>query len=81
LTDGIHLRQIHIVDGFRNCGIGTNLIQSLLDRAQAMGRPVALNVMRGNPAISLYRRLGFRIVGEDEEKFQMRRQAARPKRD
>jgi ribosomal protein S18 acetylase RimI-like enzyme len=79
-TDGFHLHQLHIVDRFRNRGIGTSLIRALLDRAQAMGRPVALNVIRGNPAISLYRRLGFRVVGEDEEKFQMRWQAARPKR-
>jgi ribosomal protein S18 acetylase RimI-like enzyme len=74
-ADGFHLRQLHIVDRFRNCGIGTTLIRALLDRAQATGQPVSLNVIRGNPAISLYRRLGFRVVGEDEEKLRMRWQA------
>src|SRR5260221_479240 len=79
-ADGFHLRQLHIVDRFRNCGIGTSLTRALLDRAHAMGQPVSLNVIRGNPAISLYRRLGFRVVSEDEEKLRMRWRAARPKR-
>ena len=74
-TDGFHLHQLHIVDRFRNRGIGTRLINALLDRARALGQPVALNVIRGNPAFSLYRRLGFRVVGEDEEKIRMRWQA------
>ncbi|HVM81788.1 MAG TPA: GNAT family N-acetyltransferase [Stellaceae bacterium] len=71
-VDGFHLHQLHLVDRFRNRGIGTSLIQSLLERARRAKRPVALNVMRGNPAISLYRRLGFSVVGEDAEKFKMR---------
>lgn len=79
-TAGFHLHQLHIVDRFRNRGIGTGLINALLDRARALGQPVSLNVIRGNPAISLYSRLGFRVVGKDEEKLQMRWQAARPKR-
>jgi hypothetical protein len=45
-----------------------------------MGRPVALNVIRGNPALSLYRRLGFRVVGGDAEKLHMRWEAERPQR-
>ena len=31
-----------------------------------------LNVMRGNPAINLYLRLGFRVTGSDHEKTHMR---------
>lgn len=71
-ADGFHLHQLHIVAGFRNRGIGTRLIGTLLERACGMEKRVVLNVMRGNPAISLYRRLGFRVVGENEEKFRMR---------
>jgi ribosomal protein S18 acetylase RimI-like enzyme len=71
-ADGFHLQQLHIVARFRNRGIGTRLIEALLDRARTQGRPVVLNVVRGNPAISLYHRLGFRTVGRDEEKLRMR---------
>ena len=71
-ADDFHLHQIHIVERFRNCGIGGKLIAGLLRRAQAAGRPVALNVIRGNPAMSLYARLGFRPVRADAEKVLMR---------
>ncbi len=71
-TDGLHLDQLHIVDGWRNQGIGTRLIRALQDRARDAGQPVGLNVIRGNQAVALYRRLGFHIVGEDEEKLRMR---------
>ena len=50
----------------------------LLTRATATGSSVALDVIRGNPAITLYRRLGFRSVGEDQEKFQMLWRPAAP---
>jgi ribosomal protein S18 acetylase RimI-like enzyme len=71
-ADELHLDQLHIINHFRNLGIGTGLIHDLQDRARRTGKTVGLNVIRGNPAIVLYRRLGFRIVGEDEEKLKMR---------
>jgi len=67
-----HLHQLHIVSEFRNRGIGTWLIRSLLEQAGARGQAVALNVIRGNPALLLYRRLGFQVVGGDGEKHHMR---------
>ncbi len=67
----LHLDQLHLVPGWRGRGIGSHLLAGLLDRAAETGSSVALDVIRGNPAIALYRRLGFRTVGEDEEKFQM----------
>ena len=70
-TEGLHLHQIHIVEEFRNQGIGTFLIRALLQRAEAGRKSVVLNVMRGNPAISLYLRLGFRTIRTDEEKLHM----------
>lgn len=68
----IHLHQLHIVPQFRNRGIGTSMIRAILDRARRQGRPAFLNVIRGNRALSLYRRLGFRVVGGDVEKLHMR---------
>lgn len=70
--DGLRVHQIHLIDAIRNHGIGTRLIERILDRARNNGSKVALNVIRGNPAIALYDRLGFRVVGEDDEKLYMR---------
>ncbi len=80
-NDGLCLEQLHIIARFRNRGIGTHLIRALQHRSRDLGVPLGLNVIRGNPAILLYRRLGFRIVGEDEEKFQMRWEARQTRHD
>jgi ribosomal protein S18 acetylase RimI-like enzyme len=71
IADGFHLDQLHLADGHRDHGIGTQLIEALLARARAAGCCVALNVIRGNPARHLYERLGFRFVGEDDDKLKM----------
>jgi ribosomal protein S18 acetylase RimI-like enzyme len=67
----LHLRQIHIVEPFRNRGIGTRLIGSLMRRASRLGKRVTLDVIHGNPAKNLYLRLGFSFVGEDQDKLHM----------
>jgi ribosomal protein S18 acetylase RimI-like enzyme len=67
----VHLDQLHLIDGARNQKIGTHLIRRLQERARAAGKPLALNVIRGNPAKALYERLGFRTDGGDEEKIRM----------
>jgi ribosomal protein S18 acetylase RimI-like enzyme len=71
--DRFHLHYILISAPFRDRGIGTRLIEGLRERARASGKPLTLNVMRGNVrAIALYQRLGFRTVGGDEERLHMR---------
>ena len=68
----LHLHQIFIVAHMRNRGIGTSLISRLQLRARKMAKPLSLNVVRGNPAQSLYHRLGFTVVGERDGRLQMR---------
>jgi ribosomal protein S18 acetylase RimI-like enzyme len=71
--DTVHIDQIHIVASFRGRGIGTGLIRAVMQRARDAGKMVGLNVIRGNlRAIALYRRLGFHIAADDEDKIQMR---------
>ena len=58
---------------FRGRGIGTRLVQALLAELRSRGfAAVSLSVQRANPAGRLYRRLGFRIVGEHAEEWVMR---------
>ena len=68
---GLHLDQLHLIPSWRGRGIGGRLVISLLVRARATRSAVTLDVIRGNPAIRLYQRLGFSIVAADIEKFQM----------
>jgi len=66
-AEKFHVHQIHLLSPFRGRGIGARLISELLGRAGRLGKPVALNVIIGNPARSLYERLGFKVTGGDEE--------------
>ncbi len=68
----ISLSQIHIRRDFRSRGIGTQLIRDLFERARAKKKPVSLSVVRSNPAVALYKRLGFEVVSEDRYKLYMR---------
>lgn len=60
-----NLAQIQILDPFRGRGIGTAIIRKLIDRANKCGKSVSLSAVRGNRAIELYKRLGFRILNPD----------------
>jgi ribosomal protein S18 acetylase RimI-like enzyme len=52
--------EIGLVAAARGKGIGTKLLQGVLDE----GRPVTIHVERHNPALRLYLRLGFQIVAD-----------------
>jgi GNAT superfamily N-acetyltransferase len=55
----------------RSGGIGTMLIQELLDEAASVGKPFRISVVRTNPAMHLYNRLGFKTTGETLTHFMM----------
>jgi ribosomal protein S18 acetylase RimI-like enzyme len=61
----------------RGRGIGTCLLDTLLDRASQRHRAVSLSVSRESPAIALYQRLGFRVIAEAGSSFTMRLTFAR----
>lgn len=75
----INLDQIHLQDGYRAKGIGSKLIRDLLRTAAARDKAVCLAVVHGNPAVDLYRRLGFKVIAEDATKLYMRRDNAHPR--
>jgi GNAT superfamily N-acetyltransferase len=68
----ISLGSIYVTPEMQGKGIGTRVIQTLLDLGRQHSQPVTLAVMKINPAFALYERLGFRITHEDEHKLYMR---------
>jgi ribosomal protein S18 acetylase RimI-like enzyme len=72
----IYLGRIELHPEYQGRGIGSQLIQTLLDRAAARGQHVVLEVLAVNHrAQALYRRLGFKEVarsGPDSIKVMMR---------
>lgn len=63
--------QVQLMPEVQGRGIGTALVRGLQAEARAAGMPLKLKVLRSNPALRLYRRLGFVIVGEDEHVWEM----------
>ncbi len=57
------LVSILILPEFQKNGIGTKLIQDLILKKR---NPIRLQVLKVNPAQSLYKRLGFKQVSETE---------------
>jgi len=46
----------------------------IIGEAARAGGAVTLGVVKTNPALRLYRRLGFQVTHEDDRKFYMRRE-------
>ena len=70
----IRLMDIALLPEHRNAGIGSGLIKELLEEADHANRPVLLHVETFNPAMKLYKRLGFVKSGELSFYHEMTRQ-------
>ena len=65
---------ISLLEGFRGQGMGTALMRRMLEGLREAGyERASLSVQKENPALRLYERLGFRIVGDgaDESEWLM----------
>jgi GNAT superfamily N-acetyltransferase len=69
----ITLVDIALLPDYRNQGVGTKLIESLLLEATHVRKNVALQVLRGSAAARLYERLGFTMVGGDAVYLEMKK--------
>ena len=70
--DEIFLGSIYVLRTMHRHGIGTHVLRSLLALAGQQSKELTLTVMKINPAVRLYERIGFRITHEDEYKLYMR---------
>lgn len=70
-TREIRLVDIALAPAARGRGLGTALLRDLLAEGERSGKAVSIHVERFNPALRLYRRLGFREVEEKGPYFLM----------
>ncbi|MEO5914477.1 MAG: GNAT family N-acetyltransferase [Luteolibacter sp.] len=61
-TREIRIMDIAILPEYRGKGIGSHLLLELQRQAAASERSLSIHVERFNPALSLYERLGFRLL-------------------
>ena len=62
--DEIRIIDIALLAEFRGQGTGSKLLREILQEARDLQIPVRIHVESNNPAMSLYRRLGFEMIEE-----------------
>ena len=63
-ADEIRLIDIALLPEHRGRGLGGRLLRELLAEAGEAGKPVRIHVEHNNPALRLYRRLGFTRIDD-----------------
>jgi ribosomal protein S18 acetylase RimI-like enzyme len=66
-----HIVDIVLMPGSRGKGVGTAIITALQDYARARGKGVDIFVERNNPARSLYDRMAFKVIREEDIYLEM----------
>jgi ribosomal protein S18 acetylase RimI-like enzyme len=69
--DSIHGVDIAMLEEARNLGVGTAVLDGLFKECSRKGVRFTLSVVKNNPAIRLYERLGCRIDGDNITHFSM----------
>jgi ribosomal protein S18 acetylase RimI-like enzyme len=62
-SEKIHVVDIALIPDFRGLGIGSELMQAIMQEASLAGKSIGLHVERFNPALRWYEQLGFTVIG------------------
>jgi N-acetylglutamate synthase-like GNAT family acetyltransferase len=74
----IRLQRVFLLPELQNRGIGSRLVEGLLEEARSAGLPLRLRVFKVNHrAQHFYRRLGFVVTGETDTHVLMQHDATR----
>lgn len=73
LADSLYVHELQVLPEYQGRGLGSQVLQSVIDRAAQAGRPVTLSVLEANPrACALYTRLGFVTTANEPPFIRMR---------
>ena len=77
----LYIRELHVTEACRGQGAGSWAIDQVWAKVRSERRPaLRLTVFKNNPAQVLYRRMGLKVVGEDECFLRMQREIEAPDR-
>ncbi len=74
--DEIRIIDIALLPQYRGKGIGSSFMKAIIAEAEKAGLPLRIHVAQFNPALRLYKRLGFKKIGDTGVYFIMERLAA-----
>ena len=65
------LNEINLIKEYQRLGIGTNILNDIIEMNKKDKRNIILQVFKTNPAKKLYERLGFKTYNETESHYKM----------
>lgn len=65
------LVQVQLAPSVQGKGVGARLVRTLVEEARSKGASLRLSVLKANPAKRLYERLGFVVVAEKANAYEM----------
>lgn len=72
IADGVPSFAISLYKEYRNFGIGTRLMETMLQELKEKGyERTSLAVQKANYAVRMYKKVGFEIVDENDEEYIM----------
>lgn len=72
IADGVPSFAISLYKQYRNFGIGTQLMITMLDELKKRGyERTSLAVQKANYAVRMYKKVGFSIIDENDEEYIM----------
>lgn len=72
IADGVPSFAISLYREYRNMGIGTRLMKTMLNELKRRGyEKASLAVQKANYAVKMYEKVGFEIVDENDEEYIM----------
>lgn len=70
-ADHIFVHELVLSPDFQGKGIGSKVLEELIEESKRENIPIKLRVLKENQAQYLYRRLGFKDTGSTNSHFQM----------
>ena len=72
IEDGVPSFAISLYKPYRNYGIGTELMKTMLSELKKRGyEKASLAVQKENYAVRMYKKVGFEVIDENDEEFIM----------
>ena len=72
IEDGVPSFAISLYKPYRNLGIGTKLMTTMISELRQRGyKKASLAVQKANYAVKMYKKVGFEVIRETEEEFIM----------
>ena len=72
IADGVPSFAISLYKEYRNHGIGTELMKTMLGELKSRGyEKTSLAVQKANYAVKMYKKVGFEVIDENDEEYIM----------